>query len=126
MGRVICSVDLELKLTGITEQLKIVILMVIKRCVVPDFSIAEAKSQFAHLVNQAESGKAVRITRRGRPVAVLMSEAEYERLSAPREGLLAFTAALRSQAAASGIPLFGDAELDGLRDQSERPVPDLA
>jgi prevent-host-death family protein len=91
----------------------------------PDFSIAEAKSQFAQLVNQAESGQAVRITRRGRPVAVLMSEAEYERLSTPREGLLAFTAALRSQATATGMVLFDDAELGDLRDQSERPVPDL-
>jgi prevent-host-death family protein len=99
--------------------------MVIKRCAVPDFSIAEAKSQFAHLVNQAELGNAVRITRRGRPVAVLMSKAEYERLSAPREGLSAFTVALRSQAAAAGIRLFDDAELGSLRDQSERPVPDL-
>ncbi len=91
-----------------------------------DFSIAEAKSQFAHLVNQAEAGKSVRITRRGRPVAVLMSEAEYERLSAPREGLLAFTASLRSKAAAAGVPLFDDDELGGLRDQSERSVADLA
>lgn len=102
-----------------------VILMVINRRTVPDFSIAEAKSQFAHLVNQAESGLAVRITRRGKPVAVLMSGAEYERLSAPREGLLAFTASMRSQAAAAGIPLFDDGALGGLRDQSERLVPDL-
>lgn len=91
----------------------------------PDFSIVEAKSQFAQLVNQAESGQAVRITRRGRPVAVLMSEAEYERLSTPREGLLAFTATLRSQATATGMVLFDDAELGDLRDQSERHVPDL-
>ncbi|KNZ33218.1 MAG: hypothetical protein AD742_08095 [Methylibium sp. NZG] len=99
--------------------------MVIKRCAVPDFSIAEAKSQFAQLVNQAESGKAIRITRRGRPVAVLMSEAEYERLSVPREGLLAFTSSLRSQAVSAGIALFSDEELGGLRDQSERSVTDL-
>lgn len=91
----------------------------------PDFSIAEAKSQFAQLVYQAESGHPVRITRRGRPVAVLMSEAEYERLSAPHEGLLVFTSALRAQALATGMSLFDDAEFGGLRYQSERPVPDL-
>ncbi len=90
------------------------------------FSIAEAKSQFAQLVNQAESGQAVRITRRGRPVAVLLSEAEFARLSTPREGLLDFTQALRAEAAAAGMVWFDDAEWVGLRDQSERPAPDLA
>ena len=39
-----------------------------------NFSIAEAKSRFAQLVHQAESGGPVRITRRGRAVAVLVSE----------------------------------------------------
>lgn len=92
----------------------------------PDFSIAEAKSRFAQLVYQVESGQAVRITRRGRPVAVMLSEREYERLSAPRDSLLAFTSALRSQAAASGVVLFNDAELGELRDQSERPAVDWA
>jgi prevent-host-death family protein len=44
-------------------------------------SIAEAKNQLTRLIHQAERGEAVHITRRGRPVAVLLSEAEYERLS---------------------------------------------
>jgi prevent-host-death family protein len=92
----------------------------------PDFSIAEAKSRFAQLVYKVESGQAVRITRRGRRVAVMLSEGEYERLSAPRDGLLAFTSALRSQAAASGMALFNEAELGDLRDQSERPAVDWA
>ncbi len=87
-----------------------------------DFSIAQAKSRFAQLVYQVESGQAVRITRRGRPVAVMLSETEYERLAAPREGLFAFTSALRSQAGTTGMALFDDAELGNLRDQSERPA----
>ncbi len=91
-----------------------------------DFSIAEAKSQFAQLVRRAEAGQPVRVTRRGRAVAVLVSEAEFTRLSAPRQSLLAYTQALRDEAAAAGIPLFSDAELSGLRDQSSRPAPDLA
>ena len=91
-----------------------------------DFSIAEAKSRFAQLVHQAEGGQPVRITRRGRAVAVLVSEAEFARLSAPREGLLAYTQALRDEARQAGIALFNDEDWAGLRDQSERPVPDLA
>ena len=44
-------------------------------------SIAEAKNHLTRLIHQAERGDAVHITRRGRPVAVLLSEAEFARLS---------------------------------------------
>jgi len=43
-------------------------------------SIAEAQSQLTRLIHQAERGEAVHITRRGKPVAVLLSEDEYARL----------------------------------------------
>lgn len=46
----------------------------------PEASIAEAKSQLTRLISQAELGEAVHITRRGKPVAVLVSESEYARL----------------------------------------------
>jgi prevent-host-death family protein len=48
-------------------------------------SIAQAKSQLTRLIHQAESGDAVHITRRGTPVAVLLSEDEYARLCQGRE-----------------------------------------
>jgi prevent-host-death family protein len=44
-------------------------------------SIAEAKNHLTRLIHQVERGDAVHITRRGRPVAVLLSEAEFARLS---------------------------------------------
>jgi prevent-host-death family protein len=44
-------------------------------------SIAEARTRLTRLIYQAERGDAAHITRRGRPVAVLLSEAEYGRLS---------------------------------------------
>jgi prevent-host-death family protein len=91
-----------------------------------NFSIADAKSQFAQLVNQAEAGQAVRNTRRGKRGAVLVNDAEYERLSAPREGLIAFTNRMHAQASEAEIELFSDAELKGLRDQSARPALDLS
>ena len=37
-----------------------------------DISIAEAKAHFSELVERAEAGETVRITRRGKPVARLM------------------------------------------------------
>jgi len=48
-------------------------------------SISEAKKQLTRLIYEAESGKPVHITRRGKPVAVLLSENEYTRLRQVRE-----------------------------------------
>ncbi len=43
-------------------------------------SIAEAKNALTRLIHEAEQGETVHITRRGKPVAVLVSEDVYERL----------------------------------------------
>jgi len=43
------------------------------------YSIAEARDNLAKIVHEVESGP-VELTRRGRPVAVLVSLNEYERL----------------------------------------------
>ena len=43
-------------------------------------SVADAKAHLARLLHEVESGEPVHITRRGRAVAVLVSEAEYARL----------------------------------------------
>ena len=44
------------------------------------YSIAEAKNNLSSLVHEAETGRAVPITRRGKSVARLISEADYQRL----------------------------------------------
>ncbi len=91
-----------------------------------EFSIAQAKAQFAQLVQQAEAGQPVRITRRGRSVAVVLSDAEYVRLCAApqqRESLFDFTTRMRQQAADTGLNLVNEEDLSGLRDQSERASP---
>lgn len=49
-------------------------------------SIAEARRNFPSLVHDAENGKAVEITRRGEPVAVLIGHHVFERLAAGRRG----------------------------------------
>ena len=48
-------------------------------------SIAEAKTQLTRFICQAERGEVVHITRRGKPVAVLLSEDEYGRLRQGQE-----------------------------------------
>jgi prevent-host-death family protein len=44
------------------------------------YSIAEARSRLPRIVHEAEAGVAVEFTRRGQPVAVLVSHREFERL----------------------------------------------
>lgn len=44
-----------------------------------DISIAEAKAHFSELVDRAEAGEIVRITRRGKPVARLVAEAKKKK-----------------------------------------------
>ena len=48
------------------------------------YSIAEARSHLPTIVDQAESGVEVELTRRGEPVAVVVSSREFERLRGTR------------------------------------------
>lgn len=52
-------------------------------------SIAEARNNLPSLVRAAESGKAVELTRRGKPVAVLMGRRQFERLTRKHGGFSA-------------------------------------
>lgn len=48
------------------------------------YSIAEARSHLPSLVDEAEAGQEIELTRRGKPVAVLLSLREVERLRGER------------------------------------------
>jgi len=48
------------------------------------YSIAEARSSLPTIVDQAEAGQSVELTRRGKPVAVVVSMREFERLRSDR------------------------------------------
>ena len=86
-----------------------------------DISIADAKARFAELVHQAEAGTPVRITRRGKPVAVLLAETDYARLQTTEVGWAAFSQAWRDQMVAESLPLLSDEEMSAWRDHSGRP-----
>ena len=45
-----------------------------------DISIAEAHNRLSHWLKQVEQGEIVRITKRGKPVGVIIGPEEYERL----------------------------------------------
>jgi prevent-host-death family protein len=49
-----------------------------------EYSIAHAKDHLTEAVRAAEAGEPITLTRRGRPVAVIVSAAEYRRLVGPR------------------------------------------
>ncbi|OFW05026.1 MAG: hypothetical protein A3I61_19135 [Acidobacteria bacterium RIFCSPLOWO2_02_FULL_68_18] len=48
------------------------------------YSIAEARSRLPTIVDQAEAGREVELTRRGQPVAVVVSCREFDRLRGKR------------------------------------------
>ena len=48
------------------------------------YSIAEARSRLPKIVDQAEAGVEIELTRRGQPVAVVVSHREFERLQGKR------------------------------------------
>lgn len=48
------------------------------------YSIAEARAHLPAIVDDAERGHSIEITRRGRSVAVVLSPAQYEALKAGR------------------------------------------
>jgi len=86
------------------------------------YSIAEARHNLAALVHELERKALIELTRRGEPVAVLLSIREYRRLTAKRGGFWSMYEAFR---AATNLPqLKIELEvLDGLRDLSPgRPV----
>lgn len=52
------------------------------------WQLQDAKAHFSHLVNLAEKGESVKITRRGYEVAVLISKKRYDQLTKKKKGLL--------------------------------------
>ena len=81
-------------------------------------SIAEARNTLTRLIRKAEDGEPVHITRHGKPVAVLVSRDEYERLSSgePRKD---FWQAVEDWRAQAGFdwPELTPEEVDGWRDR---------
>jgi prevent-host-death family protein len=49
-----------------------------------EVSIAQARDTLTRLIQKAEAGEPVHITRRGKPVAVLVSEADYAKMTPQR------------------------------------------
>ena len=70
------------------------------------WQIQEAKNKFSEVVDKACEGDPQVITRRGAEVAVVISLAEYKRMSAPKQSLVEFL--LNSPLAGSELDLVRD------------------
>ena len=71
--------------------------------------LAVAQTQLRVVIDRAATGQAQIITTQGEPAAVVLSYAEYQRLTAPALSLLEFF---------QTCPLEADDELDITRDRS--------
>ena len=87
------------------------------------FSIAEARDQFTSLVREVEKAAAVEITRRGEPVAVLLSWREYKRLSS-QENFWDSYSSFRDQFALAKLAIEPQI-FEGIRDPSPGRQVDL-
>ena len=80
-------------------------------------SVAEARQNFARLIKRAEQGKAIEITRRGESVVVLLSAAEYLKLTSERPSFMEAALRVRERLDVESLGI-GDDEFEGLRDES--------
>lgn len=65
------------------------------------YSIAEARNDLSGVVREAEAGRPVTLSRRGRPVAVVVSASEFARLAPQRRAVAAAIDAFRRDHGAS-------------------------
>ncbi|BCG65885.1 MAG: antitoxin Phd [Methyloprofundus sp.] len=81
-------------------------------------TIAEAKNNLSHLVHQLEVDEPIHLTRYGKPVAVMMSEAQYKQLISPVKNLNAAILNWRKQLDEPSDIALSDKELKTLRKES--------
>jgi prevent-host-death family protein len=78
--------------------------------------VQDARARLSNLIDAAVAGRPQRISRRGKEIAVIISAADYDRLTAPRESLVQFfrNSPLAEAMAAGEIDLERDR--DAIRD----------
>lgn len=81
------------------------------------YTIAEAKNKLPAIIHSVEKGSAVKLTRHGRPVAVLLSVDQYEKLSRGTEGYWDALESFRNQMREENV-VISDSDFEGLRDAS--------
>ena len=81
------------------------------------YTIAEAKNKLPSIIHSVEKEAPVTLTRHGRPVVVLLSIRQYERLGGEKEGFGQALKFFRNVLEKEDIQI-SDADFEGLRDNS--------
>jgi len=81
------------------------------------YSIAEARQNLAALVHELERKARIELTRRGEPVAVLLSMREYQRLVTDKHGFWQAYESFRSTVDLPKLQIEPEV-FDGVRDRS--------
>lgn len=87
------------------------------------YSIAQARNSLPGLVHAVEDGPPVELTRRGQPVAVLVSISEFDRLSGKRPDLWSAIEKFRAETDLEELDI--DGVLEGVRDPSPGRDPQI-
>ena len=82
-----------------------------------EFSISEAKNRLPTIIHYVEKGPYIKLTRRGKPVAVLLSIQAYERLSRKYTGFWSAVSEFRRKFDDEEIEI-SDGDFKGLRNLS--------
>ena len=81
-------------------------------------TIAEAKNNLSHLIHQLSVDEPIHLTRYGKPVAVMMSENQYKKLTSPEKSLNAAILNWRNQLANDLDVGFNEEDLKTARRES--------
>ncbi len=81
------------------------------------FTIVDAKNKLPSIIHSVETGQAVKLTRHGKPVAVLLSIKDYQRLNRKREGYWSALNSFRKQLKKEGVFISGE-DFKNIRDKS--------
>ena len=76
-----------------------------------------AKNSLTSIIHDVETGVPVTLTRRGKPVAVLLSIREYDSLKRNKQNFWQLLTAFRNTVDKEGVEI-SDADVAGLRDVS--------
>jgi len=89
------------------------------------YTIADAKNKLPSIIHAVETGQAVKLTRHGRPVAVLLSIKDYQRLNRKREGYWSALNSFRKQMEKESVFITGE-DFENIRDNFSGREVDLS
>ncbi len=90
---------------------------------IKQFSISQARNSLPSLVHAVEDGASVELTRRGQPVAVLVSISAYKSLTRKRPDLWSEIENFRAETDLEELDV--EQILTGVRDRSVGPEPEI-